>query len=159
MTRQRNAVRLAALVLISAVVPVPGQYQRPLNRSLQVPDRRLNPPVLRPNYAARNNLITGNVTGEGYFRGTVGYGAPGEFRDETSSDELFRFRARSAAQANVAGLVRRRGPTHDGTAYFSTYAASAAGGIREGTVNIPTMGDYTATAHGRGNLFDDVTGL
>ena len=50
-------------------------------------------------YAARNDLITGNVAGGFGFQGSIGYTAPGAFRGELGSDSLFRFRADSLGSA------------------------------------------------------------
>ena len=42
-----------------------------------------------PNFSARNDAITGNVTGLGYFRDDVGYGASGAFGGSLGDDDLF----------------------------------------------------------------------
>ncbi|MEM1208869.1 MAG: hypothetical protein AAGI54_06325 [Planctomycetota bacterium] len=62
-------------------------------------------------YAARNNLITGNVAGGRGFRGDVPYSAPGEFgfnRSDLATNSLFSFSANalpSAPQVQGATLV------------------------------------------------------
>ncbi|MEX0886228.1 MAG: hypothetical protein WD009_07285 [Phycisphaeraceae bacterium] len=50
-------------------------------------------------YRARNDIITGNVGGGRHFRGDIDYGAPGEFRGQLGSDDLFRWRADSLPSA------------------------------------------------------------
>ena len=67
-----------------------------LDRNPQIGSGGINPLRRGQDYSLGNDIITGNVTGAGFFRDDVGYGAPGEFMDELGSDDLFRFRARSA---------------------------------------------------------------
>jgi hypothetical protein len=89
------AVSLAAL----CAAPVLAQQQvndgRALDNNLQVGSGGVNQPQVEPNYRARNDLVTGNVPGAGYFRGNVGYDAPETFRGGSAEDSLFRFRALS----------------------------------------------------------------
>src|SRR5262245_45967120 len=42
-------------------------------------------------YASRNAIITGEVIGGREFRGRVGYTAPGDFRGNLGSNDLYRF--------------------------------------------------------------------
>jgi len=64
-------------------------------------------------YAARNDLITGNVAGGFGFQDDVGYSAPGAFLDGLGSDDLFTFRAESLVSsplvANLPGAGTVRG--------------------------------------------------
>lgn len=69
---------------------------RALDSNMQEGASRVNRRAAEPNYQLRNNLVTGNVTGLGYFHDDVGYATSTGFRDPTSSDDLFRFRATSA---------------------------------------------------------------
>ncbi len=69
---------------------------RALDSNMQEGASRINRRTAEPNYQLRNNLVTGNVTGLGYFHDDVGYATSIGFRDPTSSDDLFRFRATSA---------------------------------------------------------------
>ena len=85
--------------------------QNELDASLEVGSNGFNQPVATPDFAARNNLIYGLVSGGREFRQNdrqIGDGggtglqlrsgnlvAPGTFRDVLGSDDLFRFRARS----------------------------------------------------------------
>lgn len=87
---------------------------RALDRNLQVGSGYVNPPVGLPDYRIRNDLVTGNVPGLGYFRDTIGYRAPGEFRGRLSDDTLFRFRAVSS------------GPTVLYPTYSSSFTSSGA---------------------------------
>lgn len=61
----------------------------------------------RPNLANeiqfRNAIVTGNAPGGLNFRGDVGYMAPGDFRGELGSDELFAFR-RDSLYSGLAGM-------------------------------------------------------
>lgn len=89
------AVSLAAL----CAAPVLAQQQvndgRALDNNLQVGSGGVNQQQVEPDYRARNDLVTGNVPGAGYFRGNVGYDAPEAFRGGSAEDSLFRFRALS----------------------------------------------------------------
>lgn len=64
-------------------------------------------------FRARNLLVTGNVGGGRSFRGTVNYGAEGQFRGALAGDALFRFERDSvfsvpgAAQLQTGGLADR----------------------------------------------------
>ena len=101
MKRHALSALLLGLGALGLAPSAHGQYQtdmqNPMDRNPQLGSGGMN--ARRPNidYSLRNNIITGNVTGLGYFRDEVDYKAPFEFDDETSSDDLFRFRADSLA--------------------------------------------------------------
>ncbi|MCC5827937.1 MAG: hypothetical protein JJU36_00690 [Phycisphaeraceae bacterium] len=83
--------------------------QHALDANLQVGSGGINQPRDYPDFAARNQIIYGNVSGLGYFRDTIGSGAPGDFRDQLGSDDLFRFRA-STQSPMVGGVGTGRLP-------------------------------------------------
>ncbi len=68
-------------------------------------DSRFN--EARPNLADelrfRNAIVTGNAIGGLSFRGDLGYQAPGEFRGELGSNDLFAFR-RDSLNSGLAGM-------------------------------------------------------
>lgn len=94
--KQSRAVIATGLSLLAlAAMGDPARAQNALDNNLQVGTGGVNRTQAPTDYAARNNLITGNVAGLGAFRGNVGYRAPGEFSGTTASDSLFRFNAQS----------------------------------------------------------------
>jgi len=92
-----------SIVMAAAIVlwPSTGHGQNAhgdghaLDANMQTGSGGHNPDQAPIDFGAGNAVITGNVTGLGYFHGDVDYTAPGEFRDAASDDELFRYRARS----------------------------------------------------------------
>ncbi len=140
------ALSLAAL----AAVPAPGisaQVQaggdgRALDANPQVGSGGGNRIESQIDYAARNNLITGNVGGGFGFQDDVGYRAPGEFQGNLGSNDLFRFRADSLGSAPaVSGASRGYINPGQITVYndFTTparsnYAGSSAVYTREGGI-------------------------
>ena len=75
---------------------------RALDSNLQVGSGGINQPGQAPAYLRANDVITGNVSGLGFFRDNVGYGATGEFGDRLGSDDLFRIQARNLAPGQSA---------------------------------------------------------
>ena len=71
--------------------------ERALDNNLRVGSGGKNTAQPRIDYRARNDLITGNVSGLGYFHGNIPYRAPNEFHGDLGSNRLFRFHARSLA--------------------------------------------------------------
>lgn len=67
-----------------------------LDANLGTISNRLNQATPQTDFRARNLLVTGNVAGGRGFRGSVGYGAAGDFTEFLGSDEFFDFRADSA---------------------------------------------------------------
>ncbi len=102
----------AVLLVLSINYPVTAQNQlgdgRALDNNLQQGSGGTNQAQPEIDFRARNDLITGDVAGLGYFRGDVGYTAPGAFRGETGSGDLFRFQAQSFAPG-PAGINRETG--------------------------------------------------
>ncbi len=84
--------------------PALGQHYvgngQAIDANLQQGSGGVNQPQQVPDYGARNDLVTGNVPGLGYFRGDVGYTSASEFRGGLGgADDLFRFRAQSLSPA------------------------------------------------------------
>jgi hypothetical protein len=103
---------LAVMVSVFWVAPaatVWGQHPvgngRALDANLQRGSGGVNQPGETPDFRARNDVVTGNVPGLGYFHDDVGYTAPREFRGTLGGDDLFRFRAQSLSRgfATVSG--------------------------------------------------------
>jgi len=78
-----------------------------LDNNLQAGSGGRNPASVQPDFRLRNEIITGNVTGLGYFHGNIGYGSSSDFRGNLGSDDLYRFRATSVgvAQATRGGTT------------------------------------------------------
>lgn len=102
----RHRLLLALLLSAGASYATPALAQAPsgnvgraLDNNLQVGSGGVNQAAEQPDFRARNDIITGNVSGLGYFRGRTGYAAPGEFRGSTAEDRLFRFNAQSLPQS------------------------------------------------------------
>ena len=108
----RVALPLAMMLSLVSASSVYGQDQLGTGRGLDAP-LQVNGPgnTVRdfPDVAARNNLITGNVSGLSYFRGTVPYRNPNELYVSAGSDTLHRFRARSVPSSFTAGTQPRSG--------------------------------------------------
>lgn len=118
----------AALMCITLGVPhaaAQTQDGRALDNNLMVGGGGVNPATPQ-NFAAGNALVTGNVAGNAYFRGDVGYTAPGEFAGQLGGDSTFRFRAESLPQ----GLT---GFSPQGASGLQVYRDASTPGI--GTVN------------------------
>ncbi len=81
----------AALLLTVGLSPAFAQHE--LDASLEVGSGGINQPVPQPDFAARNQLLHGNIAGLGFFRDDIGHRAPGDFRDQLGSEDLFRFQA------------------------------------------------------------------
>ena len=79
---------------------------RALDANLQRGSNGANPTAETTNFSARNDVVTGNVPGLGYFHGDVGYGASGSFGGSLGSEDLFRFRARSLSSTPSQGSNR-----------------------------------------------------
>lgn len=105
------ALALAAFMPASAWAQHALGDGRTLDASLQHGSGGVNAPQAAPDYRARNDVITGNVAGLGYFRGSTGYRAAGELNARQSSDALFRFQAVSLPQVAPGGV-----PAAGGTA-------------------------------------------
>lgn len=130
----RDTYKPCSMALLIAVAfqaaPAYAQFAlgdgRALDRNLQVGSGGINPTVGDSNYAARNNLITGNVTGLGYFHDDVGYTSPHEFRDVTSGSDLFRFHAISGP-SGVGDPDDNVRPFYQRQAIYRSFVGPAAG--------------------------------
>lgn len=136
---------LAALLSLGAATTLgqagPGDG-RALDNNLQQGAGGYNAQQPQPDFQARNNLITGNVTGLGYFHGNVGYGATDEFSGRLSGDSLFRFRAQSLGNTGYApyspgrytpgaGVPPYAGPS---VGVYRDFAPTTVTDVRPGTV-------------------------
>jgi len=92
-----------------------GQYAigdgTALDNNLQLGSGGRNPAAQQVDYRLRNAVITGNVTGLGYFHDDVGYRSSSDFAGSLGSDDLFRFRATSLSPSQVAGDYSLRSVT------------------------------------------------
>ena len=128
---------LAAVGALSLAVDAGAQMRadqgggRALDANPGVNSAGLNRIENQVDYAARNDLITGNVAGGFGFQGSIGYGAPGAFRGTLGSDSLFRFRADSLPSAPALAPL----PTGS--------TNRPAGG------NVVVYNDFTAVPNGR----------
>lgn len=117
----RRVWSVMAVAGLTGVVVMPALAQTPANNgggraldaSPQVGSGGNNRLENQVDYAARNDLITGNVAGGFGFQDDVGYSAPGAFQDSLGSDSLFNFRAASLPSsplvANLPGAGTIRG--------------------------------------------------
>lgn len=99
--RTRKVVGAAVLAaLLSSAAPAWGQYElgdgRKLDRNLQRGSGGVNP-AQQPNSYGRyqDAIITGNVGGLQRFRGSIDYGAVGEFSEPTAASDFYEFRRQS----------------------------------------------------------------
>ncbi|QDU72967.1 tetratricopeptide repeat protein [Mucisphaera calidilacus] len=72
-----------------------GQSGRALDANMRAGSGGINQVEGQVDYAARNNIVTGNVTDFSQFRGSINYSAAGEFSDSLGSNSLFQFQANS----------------------------------------------------------------
>jgi hypothetical protein len=139
-----NRLRLAGLAAAAALcVPAWGQYApgdgRKLDNNLQQGSGGVNQPMAQPNFYARNNYITGNVPGLGYFHGNINYRSPDEFQGSLASDPLFRFNAVStptlAFQGATPGgaVAAALAPGEPAVTVLHTFAPSSPGNLQPGS--------------------------
>jgi hypothetical protein len=95
-------------------------------------------------FAGRNDVVTGNVPGLGYFHDNVGYGAPNEFRGSLAEDELFRINARSLSTPVTPNMSTGMLGTSPVKIYRSQ-AASNLQEIRGGSSGYQTTSSISAT--------------
>ena len=97
-------MRIALCVIAAALMGLaPGRTYgqqalgdgRALDKNLRLGSGGINVAQPQRDYQGRNDVITGNVSGLGYFHGGVPYLAPGEFHGTLGSNRLFRFHATS----------------------------------------------------------------
>lgn len=79
---------------------------RALDNSLRLGSGGTNARPPRTDYQARNAVITGNVSGLGYFHGRIPYREPGAFHGDLASNRLFRFHAQSLPPTRQTALGR-----------------------------------------------------
>ena len=110
MKRQVEILGVVACLWLYGLNPSTLQAQnalgdgRVLDNNLQIGSGGANAPQQSPAYLNANDVVTGNVSGLGYFRDEVGYGSTNEFGDRLASDELFRFQAQSLPPSGPVGL-------------------------------------------------------
>ncbi len=103
---KQNRLTSALVALASGAVCVAGAHgQYALDNNLQQGTGGVNPAAQQTDYAARNQVIYGNVSGLGYFRGQLDYGDPRAFQGRLGSDDLFRFQAQSFSSTNLPAGV------------------------------------------------------
>ena len=106
----RNRIFFLTAIIMCTVWPSPAfckneKYTRPISAA---PRRSITTPVStgqigytrrvpESTYINTNRIITGNVSGDRHFRGTVPYGSVSEFQDDLGSDDFSSFIRRSAA--------------------------------------------------------------
>jgi hypothetical protein len=98
---------MAAALPAWAAAPATAQNAlgdgRALDANLSVQGTRNRPKAdFRQELSLRNSIVTGNAPGGLSFRGDAGYTAPGEFRGELGSDDLFAFR-RDSVYSGLGG--------------------------------------------------------
>lgn len=135
------SVMAVAGLTSAGVMPALGQTAanngggRALDASPQVGSGGSNRLENQVDYAARNDLITGNVAGGFGFQDSVGYSAPGAFQDSLGSDSLFSFRAASLPSSPLVANLPGAGTIRGGNVVvFNDYTSIPTG--RE--VNTPT---------------------
>lgn len=117
-TNHRSAPRVSrpsllamGVLVVAAGLPVSGASGqnalgdgRALDNSLSRQGRyNQSRPSMREEFAFRNSIVTGNAPNGMSFRGDVGYLAPGDFRGQLGSNDLFSFR-RDSLQSGIAGM-------------------------------------------------------
>ena len=108
-TTSRSAARLLVALVAGLAVSSAGAQNalgdgRALDNSLNARSRyNTARPSLREQFAFQNSIVTGNAPNGLSFRGDVGYLAPGEFRSDLGSNDLFSFR-RDSLQSGIAGM-------------------------------------------------------
>lgn len=105
---------------------------RALENNLQVGSGGYNNPAPARDPNLGNNIITGNVSGLGYFHGNAGYRAPGELQINLPSESLFRFQSRSLNPAMLPGQNWR--PAGGGpVSVYRGYATPTGAGYDQGS--------------------------
>ena len=149
---------LSGLLVVTARVDAQNVLGdgRLLDGNLRVGSGGINGAIRQRDFEARNHLITGNVTGLGYFRDEVEYTAPQDFRDKTSSEELFRFRARSISPNGPLPGELSSTVVHDASAphsFFRTFSSSGPDVLREG-MSYQSLGQIDSRENGLYRAFD-----
>lgn len=102
-----------SLALPAAAQQRAGGNGRALDANTQVGSGGTNQVQGQVDYRSRNDVVTGNVAGGRGFQGNVNYRAPGEFRSNLGSNELFNFRADSLTSSpQVSDNLRRAALTN-----------------------------------------------
>lgn len=116
MTRCSRALMMCSSLAAVAAMGLPAAAQqraggdgRAHDANQQVGSGGTNRVEGQVDYSSRNDLMTGNVSGGRGFRGGVDYTAPGEFRGNLGSDQLFDFRAGSLQSSpSITDAQRQR---------------------------------------------------
>ncbi|MEM1107668.1 MAG: hypothetical protein AAGH99_03155 [Planctomycetota bacterium] len=110
-------------------------------------------------FAARNDLITGNVAGGFGFQGDIDYAAPGAFIGGLGSDDLFGFRAESLASSpNLTNLPGRGSIRGGNVVVFDDFTAiPPSRTINTNTRFAPTGGAFRVNRDFRENLPVELT--
>ena len=151
MSRSKLFLFIAPWAVLGFIGSVHAQNQlgdgRGLDNSLQAGSGGVNQSQQRsPAYLNANDVVTGNVSGLGFFRDDVGYGATNEFGDRLGGDHLFRAQARSLpagmsfGTSSVQRVYRPASSLGVGAAqnrsYANIYTAPSTRGVQYGGVVI-----------------------
>lgn len=104
MTKLPTMTLTTAMMLGICAGPVLAQYQ--LDNNLEQSSGEINPQATNVDYGSRNDIIYGNINAGKGFRGSLDYGAPGDFRGNTGSDALYRFRANTTQSPSGTDLTK-----------------------------------------------------
>lgn len=165
MKNARNILVVMVIVAAAALAPaVQGQYAagtgRGLDNNLQVGSGGVNSQAVQPDFRARNEMITRNVAGLGYFHAGIPYRAPGDFQGSLPGDAIFRFRAQSAspalylpgASSNLPAILGQ--PT---VSIYRNFAPTTAGQVTTGDIPKAAMGS-SITVRPEASFFSPIGG-
>ncbi|MEM9915201.1 MAG: hypothetical protein AAF911_09575 [Planctomycetota bacterium] len=144
------SVLAVASVAGVGVMPVSAQTAanngggRALDANNQVGSGGTNRLENQVDYAARNDLITGNVAGGFGFQGDIDYSAPGAFQGGLESESLFSFRAASLASSPLVANLPNAGTIRGGNVvvYNNFTAIPPSRSVNTSTRFAPTGGVF-----------------
>jgi len=92
-------------------------------------------------FSARNNIVTGNVPGLGFFRDDVGYQATNEFGGNLGSADLFRFKATSFGSTlpAVSGGRSSFGASRSGVGLYRSFSSTGSNSLNQ-SQNVSSTG-------------------
>ena len=104
MNKLPSMIMTVAMMLGFCAGDVWAQHQ--LDNNLEQSSGQVNPQATNVDYGSRNDIIYGNINGGKGFRGNIKYGAPGDFRGNTGSDELYRYRANATPSSTGQQFIQ-----------------------------------------------------